>query len=343
MMIVPGCNGVRGAVTLGYLALIFGYTRRLSARALTGLTLGAFLMGYVLNLTRLCTLVIYYRVGLSVTSIQRYGVEIDYVIGCTIFLLATLGIGLAVRLYEERGAKAPLDVEPLSDSQPTGLRWRTASFSLLILVFLIPQMRAIASAAHPRPAERDVIAAMPAEVGTYRLTRTWTEHDTSGHIKLVLGDYFAANAADSNRSHLILGLWVDGSNHFVANSKLYQGIRPEWSGAFDAVSESGLPVHFAGNFYNDGVNRSYDAETACTASGCKENLVLDAKTGITFSSPDLAELALARTDRRLPILLRREWTDDQPSEAVMRAQFEADARDFIAHLSLEPLLQRAGN
>lgn len=341
MMIVPGCNGVRGSITLGYLALIFGYTRGLSAKALATLTTGAFLMGYVLNLIRLCTLVIYYKVGLSWIAIQKYGVEIDYVIGCTIFLFATLGIGLAVRFYQlhENIQEPTIDTQPVEPAK--GLALRALCFAVLILIFLIPQARAISAARHAvGPSAADVLAAMPKQVGRYALTRTWTEHDTSNKVSLVLGEYRAEGVTNGR---FTLGLWVGSSNHFVANSKLYQDIHPQWSRSFDATAASALPVRFIGNFYDDGVSRSYDAETACTAAGCRENLVVDPKTGVVFTSPDLTELAIARTTRRLPILLRREWTDTTTPEATQRAEFEADARDFLAHLQIQPLIQSAGN
>jgi hypothetical protein len=91
------------------------------------------------------------------------------------------------------------------------------------------------------------------------------------------------------------------------------------------------------------VTRSFDAETACSSSGCEETLVLDKKTGLLFSSPDLTELAVARASRRLPILLRREWTDKTVPDAALREQFEADAREFVSHLDMAPLLLHAGN
>jgi exosortase J len=71
MFIAPGCNGVRGSITLGYLALIFGYVRRLRLRLLILTTLAALLMGYALNLLRLCVLVVYYRTGVNFPSIQK--------------------------------------------------------------------------------------------------------------------------------------------------------------------------------------------------------------------------------------------------------------------------------
>ena len=107
MLIVPGCDGNRGAITLAYLTLIFGYTRRLRGWLLAAVSLAAMLLGYGLNLLRLCLLVIYYRIGLSVPSIQKHGEGVDYAIGCTLFLVATVVIGLGIRALTTgaKGAK----------------------------------------------------------------------------------------------------------------------------------------------------------------------------------------------------------------------------------------------
>ena len=98
-MIVPGCDGLRGAVTLGYLALVYGYIHRVSVRGLVMLTTGGVLLGYLLNLVRLCVLVCYYRLGVAIPSIQTYGVQVDYVIGVSLFVGATIALGLVVGLY----------------------------------------------------------------------------------------------------------------------------------------------------------------------------------------------------------------------------------------------------
>jgi exosortase J len=81
MFIAPGCDGMRGSITMGFIALIAGYIYRFRWYA-TGLVVGAaILLGYVFNLARLCLLVLYYMVALHFTSLQDKAKNADYVIG----------------------------------------------------------------------------------------------------------------------------------------------------------------------------------------------------------------------------------------------------------------------
>ena len=49
MFIAPGCNGIRGAVTMGLIALIAGYIYRFRWYAHVAVVAGAVLLGYVFN------------------------------------------------------------------------------------------------------------------------------------------------------------------------------------------------------------------------------------------------------------------------------------------------------
>lgn len=88
MFIAPGCNGLRGAVTMGYLALIVGYLCSLPAWLWTVYTLASVLLAYLLNLVRLCGLVLCYKVALSVPYLARHMAAADYALGSVLFFSA---------------------------------------------------------------------------------------------------------------------------------------------------------------------------------------------------------------------------------------------------------------
>lgn len=338
MMIVPGCNGIRGSVTFGYLALLFGYYRGLSKRALTLFTLGAVLLGYTLNLVRLCVLVIYYRIGLSVPSIQKFGAQVDYGIGITLFLIATLGLGVVIRRFAIRYGRPQewrvAEMEVPLPAAGISLSGRVLGFASVVLVFLIPQLKAIAAGKHAPPTEAQVLLALPHIVGPYTLDRSWAEHDTNGGISMLMSDYIDRSSGD----RLTFGLWLANNNHFVAGSKQVQGVRPQSTGSFDTVAQHSLPVHFVTNFYDNGVNLSYDAETACTTSGCEEHLAGASQT-MQFLAPRIADLIIAPTSKRLPILLRREWAGTDTPHSEIRTEFESSAREFMNSLDVQKLLE----
>ncbi len=338
MLIVPGCNGVRGAITLAYLTLIFGYTRRLRPGRLAGAAIGALLLGYALNLLRLCVLVVYYRVGLSFVSIQKYGVEVDYAIGCSLVLLATVAIGLAVRRIEPTATAAD-EVEPVATSAGSAVWVRAGCFVALTMFFAVPQMVALATLPASRPDEQAVLRLFPAEVGPYRLVRTYAEHNGYGGISLGLGDYIAG--ADRR---LTLGLWVESSDHMVASSRRVRGVPASWSGSMDASGGNGVPIHYALSSYDDGVSRLLDADTACSRDGCSDHVTGSGRQGYLFIGPRLRDLVLPPTGRRLPMILERESpeSDTTPPE-VLRSQFEEDVRLFSQQLDVKPLVEQAGS
>jgi len=342
MMIVPGCNGVRGSITLGYLALIFGYIRHLRHRKLLLVTLGSFALGYVLNLLRLCILVIYYRIGVWFPALQKHGAGIDYAIGCTLFLFATLCVGVIIRLLEPAHAAQSLRKILPAQVQAFGssAAMRSLLFVALTLVFIVPAVRSTVVLPAMRPNEQKVIGSFPAAVGAYRLIRTYSEYN-NGTFSLAMAEYStAASPSDTGRT-LTLGIWVGSGNHLVARSKYIQGTEPDSTGSFDAVAQSALPVHFVTSFYDDGVSSLYDAESACSNSSCSEHL--SSANQVTFMAPAWSDLVFALQTKRLPILLRCEWPDSDPTpSSVLRSQCEADVQAFTAQLNLRQLLLQDG-
>src|SRR5665213_824682 len=78
MFIAPGCNGIRGAITMGFIALIAGYLYRFRLRFHILFVVAAILLGYVFNLLRLCCLVVYYIVALHFPWLQSRAETVSY-------------------------------------------------------------------------------------------------------------------------------------------------------------------------------------------------------------------------------------------------------------------------
>lgn len=355
MFIAPGCNGVRGSITLGYLALIFGYTRRLRPRMLILVSFAAFLLGYALNLLRLCVLVVYYRAGISFPELQGLGTVIDYVIGCTLFLFAAAGLGLLIRSLEPNRVAGvqltgPVPVAKESRSRRSALLFRCAAvarsvcFLALCTTFIVPRIRSASSLPALRPNEQVVLSSFPATIGPYKLARTWAEHDGNGMIALAMAEYSTPSDKSNTFNRFTLGLWVGSAHHLVADSKFIRGERADWTGSFDAIAKQALPVHFVTSFYDDGIRRQYDAESSCTDTGCSDHLAVSGHHGFFSLSPGFSNLGFAMRGKQLPILLRREWLESDPgSSAAQSAQFEADARIFVRQIDLQRLVVQDGS
>jgi exosortase/archaeosortase family protein len=119
MFIAPGCNGIRGAVTMGFIALIAGYVYRFRWSAHAAVVAGAVLLGYVFNFARLCILVLYYLVALRFTWLRSRAEMGDYIIGACLFLFGTFLLFYVVRrLSESPGQIKPPAVSPATLASP---------------------------------------------------------------------------------------------------------------------------------------------------------------------------------------------------------------------------------
>ncbi len=341
MMIVPGCNGLRGAITLGYLAMVYGYIRRLSPRALALLTVGGVLLGYLLNLLRLCLLVCYYRLGLSVTSIQSYGTQVDYVIGVSLFLSATLVIGLVAGLYFERNVAATVEPTQIPEEARKAvppLVPRVALLAAGALAFFVPQARSVAAHYKAPMGEADVVAAIPLRVGPYALKQTWDESDANGNLRFVWGQY----ERDDSGAMIAMGVYLGGEDHLVSFSKMLQGVTPVWSGTLDAPRPNATTAHFITSFYRERETRTMDAETSCRGEVCElTGGISDGSVSVV--APHLADLFIEPVDHRLPLILREQWrvqtaTGGDP-DTELRSDFARTASEFVAALDLKPLLR----
>jgi exosortase J len=90
ILIAPGCNGIRGSVTMGYIALVTGWLYRLNGRRHMLFVATAVLLGYVFNLLRLCFVILYYWFAIRFPTLGWYGEEADYVIGGCLFFMGAL-------------------------------------------------------------------------------------------------------------------------------------------------------------------------------------------------------------------------------------------------------------
>ncbi len=94
VFIAPGCDGLRGVITLGFATLVAGHLYRLRPWVHAGYVLAAILAAYLLNFLRLCIVVGYSALAAHVSSGWfGHGETFDYFEGAILFLL-TAGLFL---------------------------------------------------------------------------------------------------------------------------------------------------------------------------------------------------------------------------------------------------------
>jgi exosortase J len=90
MFIAPECNGLRGVTAMLCLSLILGHHFNLSFKKHVFFVTFSVMIAYVMNLLRLCLVVIYYWFAVRNDALAAWGTEIDYAIGGALFFACVL-------------------------------------------------------------------------------------------------------------------------------------------------------------------------------------------------------------------------------------------------------------
>jgi len=316
MFIAPGCDGIRGAVTLGYLALILGYLKRVTLRRWAAYVIGGVLLGYLFNFIRLCVLIIYYRIALGHPVLEGVARQADYVIGSCLFLLAML---IFVRLASLKAEPASTDHAPAGEKSelraensrsgkhaPSARNQftRCAAFAVVLLAVLALPSSALRSRpispASTLPSAAS-LARFPKQIGSFALNRTWYEQ--SGGQTLVESGAYSAPGSDE----IILAVWVAPFvyYHDATSCWLARGLQPERVTSLPFVSAQGNSLNLSTGFYNDGVTDSIVVSVACTPGSCSQSQQVASKGHFSFFvlKPQVGEFADGAA-HPVPIMIR---------------------------------------
>jgi exosortase J len=346
MFIAPGCNGIRGAVTMGFIALIAGYIYRFRWYAHTAVVAGAVLLGYVFNFARLCILVLYYLVALHFTSLQDKAEMGDYIIGAALFLLGTFLLFAVVRrLSESPGQIKPPAlrstdvVEPAASPSPSFYP-RFAVTLALVLFSCFGVARAYVhthtgSYAAQAKADQNAPAQFPAHIGGYTLSRTWNESVFGGPILFRWAEY----APDDGGTHVSIGISPVLGSHDTLVCHSARGEDPLWRDQISLPTGNNVLINFSGSFFNDGATQYLEATTICNGGSCGEYSSDRAHFGFVYSKPTKSALFSADPQRPIPILLKAETIDTTLPAEIARQLMTATLRSFLSSVDLDGLTQ----
>ncbi len=369
MFIAPGCNGIRGAVTMGMIALIVGYLSRFRWYAHALLVAAAVLLGYLFNFVRLCTLVVYYIAALHFTGLQSHGEIADYIIGAFLFLFATWLLTYVVRhathftrseqdtphpqqslssrpdperASRVRGpvdgpASLPLTASGMrsyqdSPSLTASLYPRFAAMTFLILIGTVAFARAYTASSRSARLDHSILANFPAHIGSYTLTRSWNEYATGGPVIFQWADYAPADGS----AHIAIGISPVLGSHDTLICHSARGEDPIWHAELPASTAAGTTT-FSAAFFADGATQYLETTTLCNGSTCGEYSDNRRHFGFVYSRPSAAALFSRDPQRPIPIMLRAETIDTALPPDLARQQLTADTRAFLAYLSLDDL------
>ena len=345
MFIAPGCDGIRGAVTMGFIALIAGYVYRFRWFANALVVIGAILLGYIFNLLRLCLLVVYYVVALHFPSLQNKGENADYVIGGTLFLLATLLLFAVINRL--RDARLPDVQEGTNAASGGGFQSRIPQMSYarlaamgVVVLFgwaglaetlVVARSSSVATAgATARP--------FPQHLGNYLLVRSWNETQLAGPVVYVWGEYEPAGGG----TPIALGISPVLGWHDPLICHAIRGEHPLWEGPLTVATSDAAPITFSSAFYSDGTARYVEASTQCNGTSCSEFATERTHFGFIFSRLDPKSVFVQNPQRPIPVLLRVETIDMAMPANVARQQLTQSLRLFLASVRLGELTQLYG-
>ena len=252
MFIAPGCNGIRGSATMGFMALIAGYIYRFRWYSSALVVTGAISLGYVFNLARLCLLVLYYVVALHFPSLQNKAENADYLIGAGLFLIATLLLFTVVNRLRNAGrpnglgAAAVPELGGIQGGTPRMRVSQLAAMGVVVLFGYVGLVRAVAAAS---PATNVAVAEAAAErfpqrLGNYGLEKTWNETLDTGQIVYVWAQYVPAGGG----TPIAIGISPVQGWHDPLICHSIRGDNPLWQGQLAVVTAGAVPVDFDAAF-----------------------------------------------------------------------------------------------
>jgi exosortase J len=344
MFIAPGCNGIRGAVTMGFIALVAGYVYRFRWYAHAAVVAGAVLLGYLFNFARLCILVLYYMVALHFTWLRSRAEMGDYIIGACLFLLGTFLLFYVVRrLSESPGQIKPPAINSLPSAGPargSSFYPRFAAMLALVLFSGYGVARAYVLAhsdsyAAQRKTDQNAPGQFPARIGNYSLSRSWNENLFTGPLVF----HWAQYVPDGGGTPVSLGISPSLGSHDTLICHSARGEDPLWRDQLTLPTVGNVPVSFSGSFFNDGATQYLEATTICTGASCGEYTSDRAHFGLVYSKPTTQALFSQDPQRPIPILIKAETIDTTLPAEVARQQLMIAMRSFLSSVDLDGLTQ----
>ncbi len=368
MFIAPACNGLRGAVSMGFIALVLGYVSELGAVRHIAYVIGAVIVGYALNLVRLCGLVLFYWLAIRVQSFRGHAVGADYFIGGLLFFLAATFLSAVCKMNRGRtGGASPADAERLAEEDAEGLTeidrletarpelerrrdmrrplTRLAALTAMLLFFVAAARIGQSNAAYSRNIAGSVAddasgALLPAAIGPYRIASRW-RNDPHGWEPEEGALYSRGAGADPVQLDLRLNpaRLHNGVGCYLVSGEMLTSERLRTVRTADTVAA------FDVAFTSDGDGIRLVAATECFEQACTETRLFG--WGIVMPQLTLKSLlvhAVTRPARPLvavSIMMNRKIANSNMrfAQSELFAQFAgfasalnlADVREFAGH------------
>ncbi len=180
-----------------------------------------------------------------------------------------------------------------------------------------------------------VIPAMPAQLGAYRLVRTYQDTLTTGVVVYTWGDYQAPDGGAT----VSVGVSPELDMHDVEVCHIARGEDPVWHGQLAAQTPNGV-VSFVAATYNNGQVQTLEASTLCDAGGCRQYTNATGAMTFVYAHPRRVLPMAVDAGRPVPMLLKVQSPDVTAKPEVAEAHMATVLQAFLQGTDLRGLAAR---
>lgn len=331
MFIAPGCNGIRGAITMALIALVAGYIYRLRLRHWAALTVGALLLGYGFNFLRLSGLVLYYVVALGHPWLQDHAAMADYFLGAALFFCATVLLFAFLLRWKPsgalRGATLHRDTaDTTAAAQSPSLIARSVALTILLAIGSVSYARAMLHS--PLNSDQEQTGSFSKHVSGYTLAREWNETLGTGEVVFHWAQYVSPAGV-----RVSVGVSPTLGAHDTLICHAARGEEWIWHGPLELATTAG-PTTLSASLFTTGASQYLEAGSLCTGEVCGQSSTDRRHFGLIYSRLAAHDLLTQNPARPIPILLRAESPDATLSATDARALLTRSLADFLAAVDL---------
>ena len=334
MFIAPGCDGLRGSITMGLTAIVIAYYYRFRWTVFLPLVVAGVLLGYVFNFLRLCAMVIYDKITVSYPRLGPHEELADHIVGACIFVLALAIFFWAVEKLRRPAAAVP--PAPRADVPAWPVLSKAVAVLLLAAVFGADYL-------HTSRAQMplsSVMPPLPASIGPYRLVRTWHDETYEGVVVYSWGEYVGPDKPSATLGgppmagdHVSLGISPLLSIHDAEVCHIARGEDPTWHGQVEMATPSG-PVALTAAMYNNGAVQKLEESTVCDGGSCQQYSQTGQHITLVYARPHKELPMQSVAARPVPVLLKVESPDVTAPVDVAEAKMAAQIAEFLKSADL---------
>jgi exosortase J len=335
MFIAPGCDGLRGSITMGLTAIVIAYYNRFRWYVFVPVVAAGVLLGYVFNFLRLCSMVVYDRISVSYPRLGPHEQLADHTVGACIFVLAVVIFLAAIEKLKRPQPTAPAPAHDRVNAWPT--LSKVAAVLLLSVLFGADYLRN----SHAQDTTARDYPALPASIGNYRLVRTSLDETSENVVVYMWGEYAAAEAASPSATQAAPGdIWVGISPrmsvHDAEVCHIAKGEDPTWHGQMEAQTSDGM-VELTSVMYNNGAVQKLEASTVCDGGVCRQYSETGQHITLVYAHPHKELPMQGEGTRPTPVLLKVEDPDTTTPAAQMEPRLAAELAAFLKQADLVKL------